>query len=364
MKILSRYLASSFVFPFLGSTLFFIGFLLVFQLFKFMRMLTQKEIPWEEALSLLGYMAVTLLPFSMPMAAFFATIFVVSKMSNDSEILAMRSFGWGKRKLYTPFFLLSLLVAVALFALQGSIIPNAKTIFRNTVIRLTSSGMLSSITPGTFFTEIPGVMLFVSEISEEQSRLKNIFIHEQKEGQGIKVIFAEEGGLVKREGGRWGLPSVRLFLFRGNMVTIGPGGQVKKILFEEYDFPITRQGQHIFLSSRISMKHNRQLRQDMKTQKGPELTRLKMEYFGRWNTSIQCVLFVFLGFLFGMRRHRRGHRPNDSKGALTLIFYYAVFFGLGSFAKKGQVPVGVAIFGPTLLWGALGAWPLRKLNWD
>ena len=96
---------------------------------------------------------------------FFATIFTLNKMSEDSEIIAMRSFGMTKFKIYLPFLVVSLMLALTINSLYSVFIPKANAAFKNTIVKLTSSGMLSSIKSGQFFTDIPNATLFAEYVS-------------------------------------------------------------------------------------------------------------------------------------------------------------------------------------------------------
>ncbi|MGB0453685.1 MAG: LptF/LptG family permease, partial [Bacteriovoracaceae bacterium] len=172
MRVTSKYLLGNFIPPFMVSCLFFVCFLLIFQLFRITKIVVQKGIEIEKILILVSHIAITFVPLAIPLACFFATIYTMNRMSDDSEIVVMRSVGLNKFQLFRPFLLIGVLIAFSVYGLNRNIIPRSKTIFKNTVIKLTSKGMFSDIRPETFFTDIPNVILFAKGVDEERSELK------------------------------------------------------------------------------------------------------------------------------------------------------------------------------------------------
>ena len=156
IKVTTRYLASHFVPPFLLGSIFFVSFLITYYMFRLINVLVSKDIEFLSVLLMLWNLSMSFLPLAVPLSVFFATIYTLNKFSEDSEIIAMRSFGLTRFDLYRPFLLLSILISLGVFGMYRTLIPQANGEFKNTVIRLTSTGMLNSIKPGQFFTDIPG----------------------------------------------------------------------------------------------------------------------------------------------------------------------------------------------------------------
>ena len=155
VKILHRYFIFNFIGPFLGSFLFFVAFLLTFQLFRIMEIVVKKNVDWAVILQLVGHMSVSFIPMSMPLAVFFSVIYAVSKMNDDAEVMAMRSIGFSKELIFLPFLVTSILLGGVLLSINQQLIPHSQAIFKNQMVKLSSNSLLSEIKPGQFFTEIP-----------------------------------------------------------------------------------------------------------------------------------------------------------------------------------------------------------------
>jgi len=388
-KLSQRYLAASFIPPFVLSTVFFIAFLLTFQMFRITKIVINKGVEWPVVLELIGHIAVSFLPMAIPLSVLFAAMYTLNKMSEDSEIIAMRSFGMTKFKLFAPFLALGICIAISIFSLNQKLIPFSKTKFKNTIIRLTSKGMLTDIKAENFFTEIPGVTLFAEEVTGDGRFMKNVFIQQKSSRSNSveQIIMAKRGTLIKKAKDKWSLPSIRFHLEDGNIVKTKAGStDIEKVLFEEYDFPITGGSSLNSFVTKDSMRTNTELVEVLEKYttrlaalvKNPNrdagenhemydliksVNKTKLEYWTRFNTPLQCLVFILLGFSLGIKKGRGKSSNTGVVGMLILVLYYVIFFVGVSLSKKGQLAPYITVFTPSLLAVLVGGYFYRKLDW-
>lgn len=358
-------------------------FLLTFQLFQIIKIVISKGVEWADVMLIMMDIALTFLPLSIPLSAFFATMYSLNHLSEDSEIVAMRSFGFSKNKLFLPFFICSLFIGAALFSLSRNIIPYAETQSRNTIIKLTSKGMISEIRPETFFRDVPNVLLFAKTVEDGGKKLGDIFIKFKKEdGKEENIIMSKEGSLVRYSEDE-SMPSLRLFLKNGNLIKIVEGkNDLEKILFDEYDFPLLDKNYHPEFITKDSMRSTNELNKVIQEKedailelekKGPvdkgdnlitTLFRTKLEYWQRINNAFLVSCFVLLGFCFGIKKGRGKNRNTGGLALLSLLFYYGLlFFGIG-LSRKGMIPPYMATLMPTFLTTLVGCYFYRQLDWQ
>lgn len=383
---MQRYLMSSFIAPFLVALGFFVSFLLTFQLFRIIKIVISKDVEAMVVLEIIGHISLSFLPMAIPLSVLFATIYTLNRLSEDSEIVAMRSFGLPKSKLLLPFLMVGLLIAWSIFSLGNEVIPASKSRFKNTLIQLTSKGALSDIPEENFYLEIPGVTLYATEVDNDTKQLRNVFIQLSKDELAEQVIFAKRGTLIKQQDDEWDIPSLRLHLRDGNILRQSEG-RTEKILFREYDFPILDGGSNNDYVTKDSMRTSSQLRHEIRTitkerneaqaqKMTPEklentlnnLTarqaRSELEYWSRLNVPIQVLLFIFLGFALGVKKGRGASRNTSATGLIVIAIYYTVFFGLVSFVKKGEMSASLAVFVPTLIGFVYATYVYRRLDWQ
>ena len=384
MRVIHRYLITSFIGPFVLGSLFFIIFLLTFQLFNLVKVILSKDVPLSEVLALFGHIAISFTPLSIPISILFATMFTLSKLAEDSEIVAMRSFGFSKNKIFLPFLIIGALIGLALYSVNLRIIPNSKTQFKNTVIKLTSKAILRNVKSEQFYAEIPKATIYAGKVSKRGTFLENVFIHiKNKEGLDERSILAKKGVLIKTQEGNERSPKIRLLLYDGNIAKINRSDKnVAKVLFKEYEFPIMSSDIKIGFVTRDGMRGTTEiieLRKSIKKQISKSksaqqkkvdlnglrrrLLNLEIEYWQRINNSIQCVVFVVLGFCLSFGHSRFKKKGFSGSLFMSIIGYYGIFFFLLSVVKKGGVPPSVAILTPSVMVMALCFFLMRRLDW-
>ncbi|MFY7994023.1 MAG: LptF/LptG family permease [Bacteriovoracaceae bacterium] len=371
--LLQRYLAGQFIMPLIVSTVFFICFMLTFQLFRMTEMLVTRDISLSFVLGLLGDISLTFIPMSLPIAVFFSTIYCLSRFCSDSEYIAMRAGGMTKGKILAPFLLVSGLLSVSVYHLNQEIIPHSQKEFARKLNLLISSGMLAGIKEGQFFNEIPNVTMFATRATKYGRNLEEVFLH-FKEEKGQRVIQAARGELIPERQENSGLERLTLKLFDGNIIGKKGNGDIEKILFKQYDFPVSQNQLDLRVSIKETMLSSGELSKALSmtpeqaekkysfNQK--DLFNARYEFWNRKNGALICFIFCFLGFALGIKGNRGKGTNSGFIGLMTLILYYAMFFSLVSMARKGTVPMPVAVFLPSLVVAGIGFRFYRKLDWQ
>lgn len=375
MKLLvQRYLAAQFILPLVVSTVFFICFLLTFELFRLTELLVTRDISIWFTIKLIGNIALTFIPLSLPIAVFFSTIYCMNKLSGDSEYIAMRAGGLTKTRIMVPFMIIAAVLTLSVYHLNQNVIPQSNKAFKQKINFLTSSGLLAGIKEGQFFTLIPNLTLFASKSTKYGRNLEEVFLHLKENDTSHKVIFAERGELVFERSSETLSEKLTLTLFNGNIVGQSKGVDLEKILFSKYVFPITQKQFEERFSIKETMLTSQELEGVLKMTEAEalktydfnkkEFFNAKYEFWNRKNGAFICFIFCFLGFTLGVTGNRGKGKNSGFLGLMCLILYYGMYFSLVSVAKKGTLPIPVAVFIPITVMTVIGVWFYRKLDWQ
>jgi lipopolysaccharide export LptBFGC system permease protein LptF len=160
----------------------------------------------------------------------------------------MRAAGLTKLRILFPFLLVAGLLSASVYQLNQTVIPLSNKAFRQKVTYLTSSGLLAGIKEGQFFTAIPGITLFASYSTKYGRNLEEVFLHvkekatdKRKAKESERVIFAKRGELLFERSPDTLSEKLTLTLYDGNIVGVLGAGEVEKILFRKYIFPISQK---------------------------------------------------------------------------------------------------------------------------
>jgi lipopolysaccharide export system permease protein len=386
LKVITRYICIQFIPAFLVGFLFFVAFLNTFYMFRMLSLIINKGLDVWTVCVMTFNLSISFFPLAAPLAFFFATIFVLNRLSEDSEIIAMRSFGMTKWQLLTPFILIALPFSIALNSLYSVLIPKANADFKNTVVKLTSTGMLSSVKSGQFFTDIPKLTLFAKNVSEDGNGFENVFLHvNDKFKNEEQIIFAKSGTLIKIFADHWHAPNLRLHLYDGNIIhTKNKNAKIEKVLFKEYDFPVFSTDYVQTMLEKDSMKTNKELEEiiskkriELKTviknsgstkdeilDKKKNLFKTQNEYYSRFVTFTQIMLFVILAFSLGIKKGRSHTKNNTMLAVISLLGYFSLYFLLVGLAQKGKIDPAFANFAPSVFLLVVCIYFFKELDWS
>ena len=343
-----------------------------------MRFAVQKNVDWMAIVELMGHICVSFLPISIPLAGLFAMIYAMGKLSDDAEIIALRSFGFSKYKLFAPFLMLAVAISILIFILSQDFIPHSQDRFKNQMVKMSSKGALSEIKAGEFFTEIPGITLFAEEVSNDGELLKNVFIYFQQ-ANNTQVIASKKADFIIENKDDPTKPTLLKFnFFEGNLFQYESNKEsYQKVNFEFYEMPINQKGFTPGSVSKDSMlssvelrkkidQFEKRIKKEKKKKKLRDIKRSiaksKIELFNRFNTPIQFIIFVLVGFSLGVKK-MRGQKNNSSYfGIVFLLAHYFLFLGGIGAAKKLTIPVEMAIFVPTLVSLCFGLLLFRRMD--
>jgi lipopolysaccharide export LptBFGC system permease protein LptF len=347
---------------------------MTFELLRIMSLVSSDDITITFILGLVGNVMTTLIPMAVPISIFFSTIFCLSKLSGDSEYIALRAAGLEKIHILKPFLVVSIVVAISVYFLNQDLIPNAHRQVRKKIKIISSSSLIQGIKTGQFFTKIPNITLFPTEVDEVTKDLKDVFIHIYNNKSEVeKVIFAGAGKVLHEKNEQTGIESFKLLLNNGNIVNKSKNNvNLEKILFDEYVLPISEKRFSYQTSVKEIMMNKSELEEftsytfEEVKKKGfnkKVFFNAKYEYWNRLNTPFLCILLTFIGFGLGVTGNRGRGGNSSGKAILILIGYYIVYFGLVGMAKDGSIPVIISMIIPGGILLLLGARFYKKLDW-
>lgn len=347
---------------------------MTFELFRIMTLVSSDDITIGFILGLILNVMTTLVPMAVPISIFFSTIFCLSRMSSDSEYIALRAAGLGKFNIYRPFLVISIMVAVVVFFFNQQLVPNAHRMVRKKIKIISSTSLIQGLKSGQFFTTLPNTTIFPTEIDDVTKEFKDIFLHIYEPADEMsKVIMASSGKILHKKDEATGVESFKILLKDGNIVNKSSDGEdVEKILFKEYTLPISEQR----FSYKTSLKEIMMNLSELSTMiddglevalskgfKEKEYQNARFEYWQRFNTPVLCILLTFIGFGLGVSSNRGKSKNSSSLAILILIGYYVLYFALVSFSRDGNIPVQSAVVIPGIILFFLGAKFYKSMDW-
>lgn len=355
---LTRYLLEELWAPTLLGIAFFVSLLLMNQFFLLAQMGLQQNIP-VGTLSLLLLLSVPkCLVLAVPMGTLLGSLIGMGRLSADHEILAMQSSGLGPSFLLRPLALHGLLwtgVALTVYwVVQPASVLKMREINAGTTRVL---DIAKEIRPRVFFTQFPGVVVFVQDVDPRRPGvLDRVLVYKSESGSSSEQLTVARSATVVRDRASGG---DLLADFREGVThrfrTGVPEGYQRTAFESGYEkIPLPEYLQH--RSAGISRAPGDmtfgelfQERLDAREEKDPiirpfRIRNAEVEIQSRLALPFACFFFSLLAAPLGITRVRSGKGAGFALSIGLIVLYWLVYTTLRGRAVDGRVPVVPALW--------------------
>jgi len=339
-----------------------ISLLLVGRLLQLRELFLHQEVSTLDIFQLFLFLSPFFLFMLIPVACLLSTFLVFLRMSNDRELVALKSGGVSLYQILPAPIVFSLLAASLALVIGLGGISWGFDNFRRHALDLAHSKTQMVLQPGIFHKDFPGLTIFARNVDTDQ-RLRQVFVEDQTRPEITAVIVAPVGYVVTEpQEGRilFALEHGRIYRLQHNAIT--------ELRFETYLVRLDLDQLLMGISVRepkpkeMSWADLRRWSSmpDLIEQRGEEFAnRVAVEIQKRWVIPAACLILGLLAIPLaqafeGLKRHY----------ALILIMgVFFVFYGMFStgivLGELGIVPAYLPLWGQMLLFGAmagLGIW--------
>jgi lipopolysaccharide export system permease protein len=362
------YLAKELAMPFLfGVGAFSSIGVSVGAVFELVRKVVEEGLPFHLALQILLLRMPYFIVLSFPMSTLLASMMAFGRLSNDSELVALRSCGVSVYRLVAPAVVLSLAVTGMTFVFNEAIVPAAN--YQATVIMERALGtddeQPSFREENIFYREFGEV----EQVNgEKKNILTRVFYAERYDGKqmlDLTVIDRSQAGIsqiVTAKTAAWN-PTERAWDFKnGTIYLVAPDGSYRDILrFEQQRLQLPRTPLDLAVRDRFSNELNiieAQKRLELLRQTGEraEINKLELRIQQKYAFPFICLAFGLVGSALANRRHQRLGRATSFGVSVVVIFaYYLLAFVMDALGLTEVLSPIVATWTPLLLVFGLGA---------
>ncbi|WP_424098599.1 LptF/LptG family permease [Moorena producens] len=373
LSVMDRYIAAELIPPFLFGVGGFssIG-VAVGSLFDMVVKITELGLSWTIAAQVVLLKFPEFISYALPISVLLATLIAYSRLSNDSELIALRSCGVSLYRLVAPALVLSLIVTGITFLFNELIVPAA-----NYQATITLEKALNEEKPAFDENGIiyPEYHTFPQPNGTTNQTLKRLFYANRFDGQSMKDLtvleWSNQGKLNKiilSESARWNSKQNTWDCSHGSIYFISPKTSFKKIVtFDHQEIPFPRAPLDLVTKARDPYEMNIlqaiemiQLLKGAGDRKKLRMLQVRMQ---------QKIAFPFICIIFGLVGASMSIRPKRiSKGTsfgvcLIVIFgYYLLSFVIGGLGIAGILSPVVAAWLPNLFGFGAGGWLLWRLE--
>ena len=344
---------------FLGVGIF-VFILLSFQALRLTEFVLVHGVSIATVSKMVGYMSISFLPAILPMSLLFSVLLTYGRLSQDSEIVAMKSIGLSLTQLFAPALFLSICVSMVSAQTSLYLAPWGNRQFEVLVTRLAAQKSAITLREGTFSDVFFNLVVYANKIDSNQGLLNHIFIYDERNPQIPITIIANQGQLMQLNSDVEFGASLRL---KDGEIHRIDGGKHTRIDFENHE---------LNLSAPLKMEERRKsppswtlsdLNDRLKSPDiGPDEKRTaSIELHKRLAISIACLLFAGLGVGLGTITNRRNARSGQMVICIVLIISYWIVYVISeNLARTGTVPPSIALWAADFVFLIATIWALRQ----
>ncbi|MGK7876429.1 MAG: LptF/LptG family permease [Xenococcaceae cyanobacterium] len=363
LSVMDRYIATELILPFLfGMGLFTSLALAIDTLFDLVRKVTESGLLFKIALKVLILKMPEFIVLALPMSMLLATLMAYSRLSSDSELIALRSIGISVYRIVLPGIILSLLVTSLTFLVNDFVAPAA-----NYQASITLEKALDNVKPSFKETNIvyPEYKKVKQSDGKKRTVLTRLFYAEEFNGeqmQGLTILDRSREGvnqIVTSESATWNIAENTWDFFNGTIYLIAPDGSYRNIVrFEHQQLAIPRAPLDMAKRGRDYDEMNIvQAREYLKVVQlsGNEkkIRKLKVRIQQKIALPFVCLVFGLVGAGLGLRPQNTSRATSFGICVILIFSYYLLSFITSSMGIWGLLSPFMSAWMPNFL--GLGA---------
>ncbi len=336
ISVLDRYIAHQLMSPFIFGVAAFSSILVsVGAIFDLIRQMTELGLPLSIAGRVLLLRMPEFIALSFPMATLLSALMVYSRLSTDSELIALRSAGISVYRLIAPAIVLSLFVSALTFGFNEAIVPAAKYQATMTLEQALKQDKPKFDQKNIVFQQYRDVK---QPDGSSQQTLDRIFYAQRFDGTRMKVLtvldFSQAGlnQIITANSAQWNYDQQTWDFFDGTIYLVDPNGSYRNILkFERQQIQLPRTPLDLATNKTDSAEMNigevQQYLQLVK-QSGDEkrANQLRMRIQQKIAFPFVCLVFGLAGATLGTRPRRGGKGTSFAVSILIIFTYYLLSF--------------------------------------
>lgn len=364
LSIMDRYITRELIMPFLfGMGAFSAIAVSIGALFDLVRRVTSDGLP----LSTAAYVFLLRLPefvvYAFPMATLLAAIMTYGRLSNNSELIALRGCGISVARLVLPAILLSCLVTGITFTFNELVVPQANYLADMTLEQALEEDEPPEIERDIVYREFGDV---AQPNGQTDKVLSQLFYAREFDGQqmkGLTVLSFSPAGLSQvlvSEAAQWNPSTNRWNFLNGTTYQVAPDGSYSGIeTFQSRELPISRTPLDLATRDRGVAEMNIAASEeylDLLQQTGneQEIRKLKVRIQKKYAFPFVCVVFGLIGAVLGTKPRRAARATGFGLSVLIIFVYYLLSFITEAFGQGGGLSPFMAAWLPNLFGFTIG----------
>jgi lipopolysaccharide export system permease protein len=319
-------------------------------------MVINKGVDLYSIAKLFLFMIPYLLTYTLPIAILAAALLALGRISNDNEIVAIRSSGVNLFSLILPLLIIGIILSLVMVVFNDRVIPYAHYAAKKTLVEVGIKSPAAALEPGVFINAFQKYIVFIYSI--DQNKMNNVRIYEpQGEDKPARTIIAKKGEFIA-------IPEkglIKLKLIDGTSDEPDPNNPTNfyKLNFKTYFMTLNlsqAQGKDQ-VNKKTKDMTIQELNNEAKRLKkeGIDPNPLLVEINKKVTLAFSCFVFILLGSSLAIVTRRREKSINFGLAFIIAGAYYLLLLGSEALSLESHIPPQIAMWIPNIIFALIGA---------
>jgi len=361
LKSLDRFILKEIRGPFLfGIMAFSIIMVAGGLLFKLADLIIERGVSLGVAARLFLYYLPRLVSFTIPMSCLLASLLGFSKLSSNSELVALKSAGLSFRRIIRPVVMAAFFVSVGAFFVNETLVPLSERAAANVMMFEVLKQSPPVFKEKIFLREESGGKLrrviYINSMDMRTNDMKDILVQEFENGRLARITSAESGKWID---GGWWMDEGSVFEIKENdeislmfrfdrqaLMLIFKPDEIKRNIDDPDQMTLPQLYTAIKILERVGLETNK----------------LWMMLHLRVSIPWACICMAIVGAALGSRPQRSGSSVGLGLSVIIVFVYYVIMSFSRSLGEAAYLPPPVAAWIPNAAFLAVGTFLCIRAN--
>ncbi len=363
-NILFRYIFREITGPFFVSLFVFTGILFLTRVLKLMELVVNRTATLPDILLFFSYIIPRFLELTIPMSLLLAIIIAFSRLSSDSELIAIRASGQSLQFLFRPVITFCTLIGLFTLLLTLWVRPWAnyqlgKGLFE-VAKKQASAGLIAGV-----FNDLGLLTVYATSIEEQGTKLTDVIIADQRNSEKPSIFIARNGLLISDDSAR----TLSFQLWDGS-IHEGSGSSYSVTYFDINNINLNQQellqneaaekgkkSDEMFVGElkkalwKLDQKPSPLSSADLK-----QRSRYQVEHQKRFVFPFSCVAIAMIAMALGIQPHRRSYSSSASYalGIFLILVYYVLVAFATALGEQALISPYIIMWLPNIIFIGVG----------
>lgn len=348
MLKLIKYISKEFTAPFFMGLIGFIVFVSVELLYQLSDIIVRNKVGIDKLFILITYHIPYFIVMGIPVGILFSVFWVLSRLSNDNEIIALQSLGIPSKRIIVPFIFLALILAIVTFSLYDTIVPKSNMKAKEAISKYVYKNVEANIEMNKFVeVEKNKKYLYVRKIDKDSGILYGILLYEVDYDK--TTVFHAEKAFKDKD--KWYMENGRIFRLTDD-------GLLKlDITFKKLELDISKNVEEYLRFSKSpndmttkELKHKIEITKKL----GGDASALIVGYQEKFSNSFAPIVIALLGVALSLFINLRSKSWSVITTFVLVVLYQGSGAWLSALGKEKIINPYLAPWIPNIIFGIIG----------